>query len=302
MPQRLLGAHVSIAGGITRSIERGLSIGCNAIQIFTGYNNRWVSKAIPPEDMAGFHREKSRVGIIFAHNNYLVNLASPNSETARKSYRSMLEELQRAESLGLPFLVIHPGSHLGSGEREGLSRISRHLNSLLAETSGSSLQILLETTAGQGSNLGYRFEHLLEILSLVHNQDRIGICFDTCHSFAAGYDFRTPTGYRSTFEEFDRIIGTSRIMAFHLNDSRYEAGSRKDRHEHIGQGALGLEAFRLLLNDERFAHVPMVIETPKGREKGKRTETGTGMEEDRRNLALLRSLIQNNPLRSKTIL
>jgi len=300
--KRLLGAHMSIAGGVAKSIERGLSIGCTAIQIFTGYNNRWLSKAIPPDELADFYQKKSQVGIIFAHNNYLVNLASPDAEISRKSYHSMLDELRRATALGLPFLVIHPGSHLGSGEKEGLTRIARHLNDLFAETRESELRILLETTAGQGSNLGYRFEQLAEILSGVQDQDRIGICFDTCHAFAAGYDFRTPHGYERTFDEFDRIIGISRILAFHLNDSKHETGSRKDRHEHIGQGFLGLEAFRLLINDNRFARVPMVIETPKGKgigkgwERGKGKGIGMGMEEDTRNLSVLRSLIRFSDL------
>jgi deoxyribonuclease IV len=297
-PQRLLGAHMSIAGGVAKSIERGLSIDCTAIQIFTGYNNRWLSKAIPPEELADFRREKSQVGVIFAHNNYLVNLASPDPEVSRKSYHSMLEELQRAAALGLPWLVIHPGSHLGSGERGGLARIARHLNDLFTETKGSGLRVLLETTAGQGSNLGYRFEHLAEIICAIHDQERIGVCFDTCHCFTAGYDFRTPQGYQRVFEEFDRIIGMSRIMAFHLNDSKHDLGSRKDRHEHIGQGFLGLDAFRLLLNDERFVHVPMVIETPKDKGTGKDGEAGKGkgigMEEDRRNLSVLRSLIDKD--------
>ncbi|MEW6381125.1 MAG: deoxyribonuclease IV [bacterium] len=281
---RLLGAHMSIAGGVSKSIKRGISIGCTAIQIFTGFNNRWHSKAISDEEIEDFQRQKSRIGIIFAHNNYLINLASPDPELSRTSYNSMLEEMQRAGSLDLPYLVIHPGSHRGSGERAGLRRIARHLDNLFAETGNSRSRILLETTAGQGSNLGYRFEHLAEVLSAVHYPDRVGICFDTCHVFAAGYDLRTPEGYRKAFEEFDRLIGTSRILAFHLNDSKHESGSRKDRHEHIGQGVLGITAFRMLLNDARFAEIPMVIETPKG--------DGMRLEEDERNLSILRSLIR----------
>lgn len=281
---RLLGAHMSIAGGVSKSIERGLSIGCTAIQIFTGFNNRWHSKPIPDEELQNFQRQRSRIGIIFAHNNYLINLASPDPEISRRSYGSMLDEMQRASFLDIPFLVIHPGSHLGSGEKAGLLRIARHLDNLFAENDNSRIRILLETTAGQGSNLGYRFEHLAEVISSVHYPERIGVCFDTCHAFAAGYDLRTPDGYQKTFEEFDRLIGTSRILAFHLNDSKHEHGSRKDRHEHIGQGSLGISAFRLLLNDERFTGIPMVIETPKG--------SGMRMEEDERNLSVLRSLIR----------
>ncbi|MCL6582866.1 MAG: deoxyribonuclease IV [bacterium] len=283
---RLLGAHLSIAGGVSKSIERGVSLGCAAIQIFTGFSNRWHSKPIPDEQLCAFRQQRDRLKVIFAHNNYLINLASPEPVISSRSYESMLEEMERAQALGLPYLVIHPGSHLGRGEEEGLRAVAQHLNSLFADTRGSCLRILLETTAGQGSNLGYRFEHLAKIISSVHSPERVGICFDTCHVFAAGYDLRTQQGYEKTFLEFDRLIGTSAIFAFHLNDSKYELGSRKDRHEHIGQGLLGMEAFRLLLNDERFAHVPMVIETPKG--KG---GFSGGLSEDKRNLAVLRSLI-----------
>jgi len=275
--KRLLGAHMSIAGGVANAIDRGLSLGCNAIQIFTGYNNRWSSKNFIPEDLEKFNLNKSKLKLILAHNKYLINLASPLSEIFRKSFTSMLDELQRAELLGLPFLVIHPGSHLGSGEKTGLKRIGQQLNALLAETKGFGVQILLETTAGQGTNLGYRFEHLAEILAGTNYPDRLGVCFDTCHCFAAGYDLRTQKAYRKTFEEFDHLIGISLIRAFHLNDSKRELGSRKDRHEHIGKGFLGLKAFRLLLNDNRFIGIPMILETPKGKD----------LEEDRENLAIL---------------
>ncbi|MGA1794294.1 MAG: deoxyribonuclease IV [bacterium] len=278
--ERLLGAHMSIAGGVDRAIDRGVSLGCTAIQIFTGFNNRWVSRAIPSEVLERFRTKSPLVRCIFGHNNYLINLASPDREKSRKSLVSMREEMQRAEQFGLPFLVIHPGSHMGSGESQGLRSIARNLNRVLDETSGSSVGILLETTSGQGSNLGYRFEHLAEIMSSIRNQDRIGVCFDTSHAFAAGYDLRTPETYEAAFEAFDCIIGLPRIRAFHLNDSKAGLGSRRDRHEHIGKGHLGIGAFRLLLHDERFVKIPMVLETPKG----------IGMEEDRRNLALLRSM------------
>jgi deoxyribonuclease-4 len=279
---RLLGAHMSIAGGVAESIERGASIGCTAIQIFTVSNNRWISKAILPEEREKFHQNRDRVGIVLAHNNYLINLASPDPVISHKSFMSMLDELNRAEQLSLPFSVLHPGSHIGSGEEAGLKRITTHLNTLFSETRGSSVRVLVETTAGQGTNLGHRFEHIAEIISHSNYQERIGVCFDTCHSFAAGYDLRTQKGYEQTFEEFDRIIGISHLYAFHLNDSKNELGSRKDRHEHIGKGFLGLEAFRLLLNDERFIALPMVLETPKGDD----------MKEDLMNLAVLKGLIE----------
>ena len=272
---------MSIAGGVAKSIEKGLSIGCKAIQIFTGYNNRWASKVITPEDLKNFFQKRSLLKIIFAHNNYLINLASPDPKLLKKSFLSMLEELQRAEQLELPFLVIHPGSHMGSGEKIGLRKIGQQLNRLFAETEESHVRILLETTAGQGTNLGYRFEHLAEIIAVIKYPHRIGICFDTCHSFAAGYNLRTYQAYEKTFERFDHLIGLPHIRAFHLNDSKNELGSRKDRHEHIGQGFLGIEAFRLLLHDKRFMNVPMILETPKGEK----------MEEDKRNLEILYSLI-----------
>jgi deoxyribonuclease-4 len=284
--QRLLGAHTSIAGGISRSIDRGLSLGCTAIQIFTGFNNRWMAQKISEEEFHTFHKKKSLVRIVFAHNNYLINLASPDPGISSKSVRAMLEELQRAERLELPYLVIHPGSHVGCGEREGLRLIAARLNDLFTETKNFHVRILLETASGQGTSLGYRFEHLAGILGLIRCPERIGICLDTCHCFAAGYDFRTPGAYEKTLGEFDRLIGLHQIRAFHLNDSKRELGSRRDRHEHIGKGFLGLEAFRLLLHDERFEEVPMVIETPKGK----------GLDEDRMNLEVVRSLLPRRML------
>lgn len=195
----------------------------------------------------------------------------------------MLEELHRAKQLRLPFLVMHPGSHFGDREKEGLKRIAGQLNELIAETRDFKTRMLLETTAGQTSNLGYRFEHLKEIMDKIKDTERIGVCFDTCHSFSAGYDIRNASEYEKTFKTFDRIVGLRHIFAFHLNDSKYGLGSRKDRHEHIGKGCIGLDAFRLLLNDERFVNLPMVLETPKGE----------GMEDDRINLAVLKSLIMS---------
>jgi deoxyribonuclease-4 len=279
---RLLGAHMSIAGGLSKSIDRGLLIGCTAIQIFTGYNNRWISKSIQTKELKSFQTKKSLIKIVFAHNNYLINLASFDPVKAEKSFMSMLDEIKRAEQLNLPFIVMHPGSHLGIGEQKGLQRIAQRLNLLFEEMKGTKIRILLETTAGQGTNLGYRFEHLAEILNLMKYPERIGICFDTCHSFTAGYELRTPKAYRKTFELFDCIIGLNRIDAFHLNDAKSGLGSRIDRHEHIGKGFLGLKAFRLLLNDKRFVHIPMVLETPKGQ----------SMKEDIENLSILKSLIR----------
>ncbi|MGA1842624.1 MAG: deoxyribonuclease IV [bacterium] len=281
--KRLLGAHMSISNGISKSIDRGLSIGSTAIQIFTGYNNRWISKPLQDEDLRNFHKKRSSLMMILAHNNYLINLASIDPVKSKKSFNSMLDEIERAEKLKLPFLVIHPGSHLGIGEKRGMQLVAERLNILFSETANSTVRILLENTAGQGTNLGYRFEHLAEILSMIKDQDRIGVCFDTCHAFAAGYDLRNREAYEKTFESFSGVIGICHLNTFHINDSKTGLGSRRDRHEHIGEGFLGLEAFRLLLNDERFVHLPMILETPKGR----------AMDEDKRNMEVLYSLIKN---------
>ncbi len=282
----LLGAHMSIAGGLHLAIERGQSVGCTALQIFTKNNNQWQGKALSEEEAEQFRQAwaASGIGPIIAHNAYLINLASPDEETHRKSMTAMLDELHRAERLGLSGLVIHPGSHLGKGESWGLKRIASSLDALHAKTPGFRVKILLEITAGQGNHLGYRFEHLAEILNRVEQPERLGICFDTCHAFAAGYDIGTMAGYRKTMSEFDATLGLDRMMAFHLNDSKNAPGSRVDRHEHIGQGTLGLDAFRFILNDRRFASVPKVIETPKQPD----------LEEDRMNLNVLRGLFKKS--------
>lgn len=261
---RLLGAHLSTVGGVDKAIERGRSIGCTAIQIFVKNNNQWLGHPFPPETINSFiaNREKENL-FVFAHTGYLINLASSDPANHEKSKQSMRQELDLAEALGLPFTVLHPGSHLGQGEELGLKTVAANLKRLLRETGGYKVKVLLETTAGQGTNLGYKFEHLAKILDLTGLPDRTGVCFDTCHAFSAGYALRTTEGYHATWEEFDKIIGLGKLLAFHLNDSKTGLGSKKDRHEHIGQGELGLEAFRLLLNDERFAALPMVLETPK---------------------------------------
>lgn len=279
-----LGAHMSIAGGVDKAVLRGASIGCETIQIFTKNTNQWRAKPLGPEEIARFQEARARTGIepIFAHTSYLINLGSPQEELWEKSLASLLLEMERCAALGLPYLVMHPGAHLGAGEEAGLDRITRGLNEILARTEESGVMVLLEVTAGQGSNLGYRFEHLARLLEDSFYPERLGVCFDTCHAFAAGYDLRTPEAYAKTFDEFDRIIGIRQLKAVHLNDSRGELGSRLDRHEHIGLGRIGLEAFRLLLNDPRLRSLPMVLETPKGPD----------LKEDVQNLATLRSLLQ----------
>jgi len=277
----LLGAHMSISGGIEKSIIRGQSIGCRAIQIFTKNASQWRARSLREEEVRLFKELGTTSGmLVFAHTSYLINLASPNPEMRSKSIDSFLLELERCALLGLPFLVTHPGAHLGAGENTGLTRITGALKEICSRTEGQAVTILLENTAGQGSTLAGCFEHLAEIMEKSSHPNRLGVCFDTCHAFAAGYDLRTPDSYGRVFERFDSLIGLKKIKAIHLNDSRGGLGSRLDRHEHIGLGQLGLEPFRLLLNDPRFHNLPMILETPKGRE----------LKEDVQNLITLKSL------------
>lgn len=279
----LLGAHMSVAGGVSKALERGQSIGCDTIQIFTRNNNRWASKPIPPEEIERFHEQVKATGIwpVFSHAAYLINLASPKEDLWEKSIEAFIDELVRAEKLNLLGVVLHPGSHMGEGEEVGIARIAAALDRCHEATEGFKTLTLLEVTAGTGDHLGYRFEQLAEIRARVKHPERVAFCFDTCHAFAAGYDFRTREGYEAVMEEFDRVLGLERLKAFHFNDSKHPLGSRKDRHEHIGHGHIGLDGFRWIVNDPRFQQVPMVLETPKSKD----------MHEDVENLGVLRSLI-----------
>ena len=283
-PQTLMGAHVSVAGGVQEAFDRGLQIGATAVQIFLKNASQWKARPYSEETIAGFKRNWSgcpSIPVVAAHDSYLINLAAPDSLILSKSREALRDEVERAEQLGVPYLVIHPGSHVGEGEEPGLARIAQSLNTLHAETRGYRTQVCLEVTAGQGTNLGYRLEHLRQILDQVSEQERLGICIDTCHIFAAGYDFRTPETYDQTFGRVKSLFGVAKIKLFHTNDSRKGLGSRVDRHAHIGQGELGLEAFRLLLRDPDFAAVPKILETSKD-------EVGT---EDIMNLKVLRGLL-----------
>jgi deoxyribonuclease-4 len=257
---------MSTAGGPAQAIERGLGIGCQAIQIFTKNNMQWSGPPILPSAAEEFRRARDAAGIspVFSHNCYLINLGATNPVTLKKSIAAMIDEVERADLLGLPFVVTHPGSHLGSGETAGLKRIADSLLKVLAATQKSSVKVALETTAGQGTNLGHRFEHLAELLRRTDQPSRMAICVDTCHIFAAGYDIRTEAGYQSTLLELDKLVGLDQVVAFHVNDSKTDFASRVDRHEHIGQGKIGLTAFRCLVNDPRFQKIPMILETPKG--------------------------------------
>jgi deoxyribonuclease-4 len=280
----LLGAHESIAGGVEKALERGQEVGCDTLQIFVKTPNRWASKPLEEESILAFKEAVTETGIwpVFAHSLYLINLATPDDAMWQKSLDALADDLQRCELLGLPGLVIHPGSHLGSGEEAGLARIASGLDVVHARLPGYEVQVWLETTAGQGDHLGYSFDQLRAMIDGVREPGRLGVCFDTAHTFAAGYELRTREGFEATWEAFGTALGLERLKAIHLNDSKKELGSRVDRHEHIGQGLLGLEPFRFLLNDTRFQGIPMTLETDKGPD----------LAEDRENLRLLRSLIE----------
>ncbi|MFX0068072.1 MAG: deoxyribonuclease IV [Promethearchaeota archaeon] len=278
-----LGAHVSISGGIDKAPSRGKEIGCESIQIFTKNQRQWYAKPLTQHEILAFKSEMINAGLREAvvHDTYLINLASPKTELFRKSVEAFYGEVVRAEALGIQYLVFHPGAHMGSGEEVGINRIAQALNEVLDRTKESRLVVLLETTAGQGTSLGYRFEQLEDIIDLVEYKDRIAVCFDTSHVFGAGYDLREEDAYNTTIDEFDAILGLDRLKVIHLNDTRHSLGSRRDVHENIGEGEIGLEGFRLLVNDRRFQNVSMILETP-----------GTEMR-DRENLRILRSLIES---------
>jgi deoxyribonuclease IV len=277
-----LGAHMSIAGGMHRALERGRSIGCNAVQLFVRNTSRWETRKLGTDEIALFQEERALFApdFVLAHSSYLVNLASNDGRILERSIGSFLDEMNRARSLGIPYLVVHPGSHRGAGAASGIKRIAASLDEILAATGASGPEILLETTAGQGDSLGSTFDELARIVGAVRASDSLGVCFDTCHVFAAGYDLRTKRAYEETIRAFDLALGLERLKAFHVNDSKKELGSRVDRHEQIGEGAIGIKAFSFLMNDGRFFERPMVLETPKGPDDSN----------DRRNLALLRGL------------
>jgi deoxyribonuclease IV len=266
----ILGAHQSIAGGYEKAIERAKLRGCDCVQLFTKNNNQWAAKKITAAEAKRFRTamDASDMSCPIAHDSYLINLASPDESLWRKSVDAFIEELRRAETLGIPNVVTHPGAFTTTDEQTGIENIARAIDEIHSRTRDCTAQCLLETTAGQGTTLGWRFEQMAAILERVKRPDRLGFCFDTCHVFAAGYPLAPKKAYQATMAEFDRLLGLNRIKAFHLNDSRRELGSRIDRHEHIGQGRLGLEPFRLLLADPRFRDVPMYLETPKGEDGG----------------------------------
>jgi deoxyribonuclease-4 len=276
---------MSIAGGYYKAVDAAQRAGCDCVQVFTKNNNQWRAKPITEEDIEKFRTALATHGIghPISHDSYLINLASPDEVLWKKSIDALVIELQRAALLGIPYVVAHPGAFTSSSEEAGLTRIARGLDEVHQQTPDCTAQCLLETTAGQGSNLGWQFEHLAEILSQVQTPDRLGVCFDTCHVFAAGYAMDTKKNYLATMRALDKTVGVKRVKAFHLNDSLRPFGSRKDRHAGIGLGEMGLEPFRHLLNDRRFRKVPMYLETPKEDDQGRNLDVV--------NLETLRSLI-----------
>jgi deoxyribonuclease-4 len=282
----LIGAHISIAGGTPLAFERGVAAGCAAMQIFTKNATRWEAPPLAAEEAARFRAEQTRTGIapVVAHGSYLVNLASPDPALLARSRGAFLDELLRAGSLGLPCVITHPGAHMGAGVEAGLARVAESLDWLEERAGAAAPRICLENTAGAGTVLAGDFAHLGAILGLVRNPARLGVCIDSCHAHAAGYDLSSARAYEKSLEAFEGAVGPDRVLAIHLNDAKGERGSRLDRHEHLGRGRLGLECFRLFMNDPRFAGVPKIIETPK--EEG-------GRQMDPVNLGVLRGLVGN---------
>ena len=281
-----LGAHLSISGGLHLAIDRAVAAGCGVMQIFTRNSNQWRGKPVSAADAALFRSKFKDSGLhdVISHDIYLINLASPPGEIRDKSLAAFQDEVETCARLGINKVVMHPGSHLADSPQRGLERIVAAFDQLFGEVPQFDGRVLLETTAGQGSNLGRTFEELGAIIKSSRYPEKFGVCFDTCHTFAAGYDTATEDGYADTMQQFDRLIGLDRLHCFHLNDSKKGLGSRVDRHEHIGQGTLGLNPFRFILNDPRFATVPKILETPKGEKD----------EMDAVNLEILRGLVKGS--------
>jgi deoxyribonuclease IV len=281
----LLGAHMSIAGEVGEALTRGKQVGCDCIQIFTKSSRQWASKPLSEENVANFKRNQRETGIatVIAHDSYLLNLGAPDEALRRKSVAAFIDEIERCELLGIPFLIAHPGAYVDSSEEAGIKTVATSIDAAQSACKGFKTKIALEITAGQGSVLGSSFQQMGRIFDATRENERLRLCFDTEHAFAAGYDLRTGEGYDRTFAELDENIGIRKVVAFHLNDSLKPFHSRVDRHQHIGKGYLGLDAFRRLLNDERFAGIPMCLETEKSED----------MHEDVENLATLRGLFNS---------
>jgi deoxyribonuclease-4 len=281
MPQ--FGAHMSIAGGLAKAVDRIKKIDGEALQIFTRNQRQWFVPPLRPAESLSFQKAWQEWGRlpVAAHDSYLINLANPEKSAAVRAINAFADELHRCHLLEIPYLIMHPGAHLGRGTQSGLTTLTANLDRAIEQTTADTVTILLETTAGQGTGLGSQFKELAHVLEHSRHSARLGICLDTCHIFAAGYDISSRKGYEKTVNECKRYIGLDRLKFFHINDSKQECGSRVDRHTHIGRGHIGLDGFKRLVNDPRFADHPMVLETPKGRD----------LLEDRMNLAVLRKLV-----------
>jgi deoxyribonuclease IV len=294
-----LGAHMSVAGGLPRAVERAVVHRCDALQIFTKNASQWRGRPLPPEEIREFRArvEAAALGPVVSHASYLINLATTNLVLRRQSLAAMGDEIDRAEALGLLGVVLHPGCYTAGNEANGLALIAGGLLELLRARRRGKTMVLLEHTAGQGTALGATFEQLASIITQMNDHRRVGVCLDTCHLLASGYDLCSPEGYASTFEQFGRLVGFERLKAFHLNDSKKPLGSRVDRHEHIGQGCLGLEPFHRIVNDRRFRELPMLLETPKA--EGKATGVIAVDPLDERNLNVLRGLMVDSTQRTR---
>lgn len=282
---QLLGAHISTAGGVSKAIERAEKLGFNAIQIFTKNNNRWKQKPLSQEEKELFRKKlkTSNLKFVVSHDSYLINLCAKDKDILAKSRSAFLDEIIRCYQLGIKYLNFHPGAHLGVGEKPGLELIAESINIAISDTNNLKVNLMIETTAGQGTALGYRFEQIAEIISKVEEKKRISVCIDTAHLFAAGYDIRNPENYKIVINSFDKIIGLNLLKCIHMNDSKKELGSRIDRHEHIGKGFIGLKGFSNIMNDKKLTAIPKILETPKGKDQ----------KEDLININRLRRLIKN---------
>jgi len=282
--EQLLGAHTSTSGGVSKSVDLAEKFCFTAMQIFTKNNNRWIQKPLEEKEIEAFKTKlkNSKIKFVVSHDSYLINLCGKDKEILKKSRIALIDELERCELLGIPHLNFHPGSHLGAGEDDGIKLIAESINIVHDKTKGYKVSSMLETTAGQGTAIGYRFEQLQKIIDLVEQKERMTVCIDTAHVFAAGYDIKDPMNFKKVIKEFDEIIGLDRLKCFHMNDSKKELSSRVDRHEHIGKGFIGEEGFSNIMNDERLREIPKILETPKGKDQL----------EDLENLKVLRGLIK----------
>jgi len=282
--EQLLGAHTSISGGVSSSIDRANELDFNAIQIFSKSNNRWEAKSLEEKEIESFKKkwEESKIEFIVVHDSYLINLCAKKKPLLEKSRSAFIDELKRCEQLGIEYLNFHPGAHTGQGEKDGIKKIAESINIAHSKTKNFKVKSMLETTAGQGTTLGYTFKQLKEIIDLVDEKERMCVCIDTAHIFAAGYDIKSEKGYEKTMKDFNDIIGLDLLKCFHMNDSKKELGSKVDRHDHIGKGFIGKEGFTNIMNDKKIAKIPKILETPKDKD----------MKEDLENLKVLRGLIK----------